>query len=197
MMKRREFIRNAALFPLSALSTNDITHEAENVLEYAKVEITFPSLKRYCKSSEYILQQTLEALSRWENDEIMLHFHDHDGSVYNIEIDELLCSDSIENKAYLDYPSIILFANDKKLLLPNLSLFTTVKYPQIMISNKDQRSFSRSLPNLSKLGFDFLKYPIESLRLSICGDIEYVDVNRPDKLFNLHQFNNHKRTYHA
>ena len=178
---KRDFLKSAALLRLPALPKAETLKDDEKILQHARVEISFPFADSACKSAQYIVQKTLEALSTWEEDEIMIHFDEDDSTLYNIEIDALLCREDIADNKALDYPRVELFHDDKKLFLPSISLLTRIRGPLIMLSNNDGQSFSRSI-SVDKLNLAFGKYHMESLRIAISGDLLYVDFDRDDDL---------------
>jgi hypothetical protein len=187
-MKRREFFRTIALLPIGLLSEQEVHAEVENILEYAKVEISFSFDDSQCPQAHHIVQRTLEALSKWEKNDIMIDFHEYESTMYDIEIDKLLCSEDMMEQERLTYPTVKLFHNDRKLILPNMSLLTTMSYPEVMISSNNRHIMSTSIYSINELILDYEKYPIDSLIISIWGDLKYADFNRFNKIFDISKF---------
>jgi hypothetical protein len=188
MMNRRDFFKSTALLPIGLLPEHEASTEVENILEYATVEITFSCTDSRCPQAHFIVKQTLEALSKWEEDQILIHFHEDENTMYDVGIDELLCSEDPVGQEGLNYPLVKLFHNDRELLLPNISLLTTMSYPNVIISNNNGQSILTNLYAINELILDYEQYPIDSLRISIGGDLKYADCNRYNKIFDISKF---------
>jgi len=173
-MQRRSFFKSLAIFPLACLGEKK-KDEEKNILENATIHISLPfSLNSSQENktglfaidkpmrelrSRY-LNSILESLRQWENKEIMLHFGGGEATMYDVEVDKILCNEKLASE-FLYYPTIKLFDDQEELLLPSMSLLTTMKYP----------SFSST----------------DSM-IMVSGDLEYFDMDKIGKIVNLKKY---------
>lgn len=173
-MRRRSFFKNLAIFPLACLGENKKDDE-KNILENATIQILLPfSLNSSQKNkiglfaidkpmrelrSRY-LNSILESLRQWENQGIMLHFHEDESTMYNVAVDKMLCNEKLASQ-FLYYPTIKLFDDQEELFLPSMSLFTTMKYPSFTSTDS---------------------------MIIVNGDLEYLDMDKIGKIVNLKKY---------
>lgn len=173
-MQRRSFFKSLAIFPLSCLGDKK-KDEEKNILENATVHITLPfSLdssttpktglfamdKPMRELRSRYLNSILESLRKWEEQGIMLDFHADESTMYDVEVEKMLCHEKLASQ-FLSYPVIKLFDDQEELFLPSMTLLTTMKYP----------SFSST-----------------DSTIMISGDLEYFDMNKIGKIVNLKKY---------
>lgn len=173
-MQRRSFFKSLAIFPLVCLDDKK-KDEGKNILENATVQIFLPfSLssshenkiglfamnKPMRKLRSRYLNSILGSLRQWGDQGIMLHFHGYESTMYNVEVDKMLCNEKLASQ-FLYYPTIKLFDDQEELFLPSMSLLTTMKHPSF--SNTDST-------------------------IMINGDLEYFDMNKIGKIVNLKKY---------
>jgi len=156
-----------------------------NVLEYANITITFPFAKSNDANCKYIFRKTFEAIQEWNKNYIMLSFHNkYKNDMYIVNIDELLCSTHPDKDLYfLDYPTIELEYRGEKINPPTMSIATMFKDISVIMKSTDN-SF---LGMKSRLQNKYSSPPcsLDKLIINIEGDLEYFDMNRPHKVFDI------------
>lgn len=149
-----------------------------NILKYITIQITFPFARSDSDSELYIYRKTIEQIFNIEKEESLVHLG-LDGSLYNAEVDELLCN---SNNKKLFYPEIKLFYESTELDLPDISILAKVKHPVYYF-----KCGSRCFKGTNKQKLTSPPCYLDELKIDIIGDLHYIDMNRVDKKFDLLQ----------
>lgn len=156
-----------------------------NILEYANITITFPFAKGNDANSKYIFRKTFEAILKWDKNQILINFYnDYQNNMYLIGIDKLLVETFHDKDLnFLDYPTIELEYRGEKVKPPEMSIVTLFKDIRMIMKSKDD-SF---LGMKSCLQSNYSNPPcsLDKLVISIEGNLEYFDMDRPHKVFDI------------
>ena len=178
MLSRRGFFKGSLLFGTSVLYANE--NEVDNILEFAKLEITFAKGGSQ-ERQQHLIDELFEMLSIIDTYDMLLNFEtEYPSTLYLPEIDNLL----IRHQDGLEYPMIELFHHNKPLKLPEISLYVKMHDPSFFIQ-AGQRLSKTSTNNVFQRRPKISQAPLDQIKISVSGDLEYQDVDRPNKKFSL------------
>lgn len=159
----------------------------KNITKNIRLEISFPfaSIVNDNSADElFIYQKTIEEILKYDDENYfsLVSFYRNEATLYNEEIDDLLCQ-QFETNSQLDYPTIKFYYKDKKIdlfqdksILIHLSLkkivfntlFETVSVTKDMMKNR----FFNEPP--AKIGV---------LTIQLYCDLQYIDCDDFERKF--------------
>lgn len=130
-------------------------------LNNAIMEVSFPFANRNSMDELYIYRRTVEQLLNIENEAILVHLGEYP-SIYNVEVDYLLC----KTDKNLKYPSVKIISESKELEGTDNSLYIKVLHPKISLICENKSTFE--LTNDKK----FLPpCHLKALKIRVVGDL--------------------------